>query len=36
MDSEKKKRDSENNLTETGSESAKGIQEEIMIRELKD
>jgi hypothetical protein len=26
MDSEKKKRDSENNLTETGSESAKGIQ----------
>ncbi len=26
MDSEKKKRDSENNLTETGSESVKGIQ----------
>jgi hypothetical protein len=26
MDSEKKKRESENNLTETGSESAKGIQ----------
>ena len=26
LDSDKKKRDSENNLTETGSESAKGIQ----------
>ena len=26
IDSDKKKRDSENNLTETGSESAKGIQ----------